>query len=137
MKIQNPRIKTFFCSLIAAISFLIIASVSTKDYPSFNNTIGIIIGVPIVFIVIFFYCSLIIFLEHVKVIVPNFLYRFSIPFSACCLVSVIYSIYNKEPIIEEFQQFSFIEYWLELSTPFLVLLTINLLIAGIFSIGNE
>ena|SRR6218665_1926352 len=135
MKIQRPMLKIFFCSILVTILFFIIFNAQEND--SFNHTIGVLIGIPITFICTFIYCCLLLFLEHVKIIAPNLFCRFAVPFSSCCLLSVVYCTYNNVPIVDSYQQYSFIEYWLELSIPFLVLLTIHMLIAVLFSTGNK
>ncbi|CAD0003324.1 hypothetical protein [Flavobacterium salmonis] len=131
MKVQNPVLKSLFCATAATLTFFIIVSSVSE---SFNQTMGIIIGVPITFIGTFVYCFLLIFLEQVKVIAPNFVCRFSVPFSFCCIASVFYCILNDIEIVDHFHQFSFTAYWLELSTPFLVFFITHITIAGVFSV---
>jgi hypothetical protein len=135
MKIQNPIIKSVFCAIIVTVLFFIIFNAQGNH--SFNETMGILIGIPITFICTFVYCCIILFLEQVKIIAPNFLCRFAVPFSSCCLLSILYCIFNNIQIVDYYQQFSFVEYWQELTIPFLVLFTINMLIAVLFSMGNE
>jgi len=131
MAIQNPVMKSLFCATAATLSFFFIVSAESE---SFNQTMGLIIGIPITFIVTLLYCTLLIVLERTDVIAPNFVCRFSVPFSFCCIASVFYCIFNDVQMVDHFQQFSFIEYWQELSIPFLVLFIVHITIAGVFTV---
>lgn len=132
MKTKQPLMKSFSCAIIITLLFFIVFSAQGNN--SFNQTMGILVGIPITFICTMLYCLTIIFFEHVEVIAPSFIYRFAVPFSFCCVASILLCILNDIPVVENFQQFSFLEYWQEISIPVLVLFTINMIIAGILSI---
>lgn len=132
MKTKQPLTKSFFCAIIITLLFFVVFSAQGND--SFNQTMGILVGIPITFICTMLYCLTIMFFEHVEVIAPSFIYRFAVPFSFCCVASILLCILNDIPVVENFQQFSFLEYWQEISIPVLVLFTINMIIAGIISI---
>lgn len=132
MKTKKPLTKSFFCAIIITFLFFVVFSAQGND--SFNQTMGILVGIPITFICTMLYCLTIMFFERVEVIAPSFIYRFAVPFSFCCVASILLCILNDIPVVENFQQFSFLEYWKEISIPVLVLFTINMIIAGIISI---
>lgn len=132
MKTKQPLIKSFSCAIIITLLFFIVFSAQGND--SFNQTMGILVGIPITFICTMLYCLTIMFFERVEVIAPSFIYRFAVPFSFCCVASILICNLNDIPVVENFQQFSFLEYWQEISIPVLVLFTINMIIAGILSI---
>lgn len=132
MTIKNPWMKSVFCAIIITLLFFIVFSAQGNQ--SFNQTVGILIGIPITFACTFLYCCLLIFLEQVRIIAPNWFCRFAVPFSFCCLMAIIISIYNNTPIVENFQQYSFLEYCQELAIPLVVLFTINSIIAIAFTV---
>lgn len=135
MKIKKPLTKSFFCAILITFLFFIVFSAQGND--SFNQTMGILIGIPITFICTILYCLTIVFFEQVKIIAPSFIFRFAVPFSFCCVASILICNLNDIPVVDSFQQFSFLEYWQEISIPVLVLFTINMIIAGILSIEQN